>query len=161
MNKPAKVRPGFLSGLRLAPETLFLIAAILGGLLLVFLIPPVAGGNEQMNFRRVASIANGHLLVEPASVPGGYAEFLEVTERKFREGAKPPYSYSPDDLGQAAAVELRADRPQVIHPNPISVLNPLSYLPQAPAVWLAQALGLSPLLFSTSGVSRAWRERSS
>jgi hypothetical protein len=146
LSNAADTSGNFLSGFRLAPEKLFLIAAIIGGLLLVFLIPPVAGGNEQMNFRRVASIANGHLLVEPASVPGGYAEFLQVTEIKFGEGAKPPYSYSLDDLGQAAAVELQPGRPEVIRPNPISVLNPLSYLPQAPSVWLAQALGLSPLI---------------
>ena len=137
--------------MRLAPETLFLVAALLGGLLLIALIPPVAGGNEQMNFRRVVSIANGHLLVEPAAVPGGIPEFLEVTERKFREGAKPPYSYAHSDWEAAAEVELRPDQPRVITPNPISVLNPVSYLPQVPAVWLAQTLGLSPLAIFYAG----------
>jgi len=135
----------------IAPEKLFLIAAFVGGLLLIALVPPVAGGNEQMNFRRVASIANGHAMVEPASVPAGIPEFLQVTERKFGEGAKPPYGYSRDDLADAAAVKLKPDKPGEIRPNPISVLSPVSYLPQLPAVWLAQALGLSPLAIFYAG----------
>jgi hypothetical protein len=145
LNRPDGTSRG-LSKLRLAPERLFLIAALLGGLLLVALIPPVAGGNEQMNFRRVVSIANGHLLVEPAIVPGGIAELFEVTQRDFREGAKPPYSYSRRSFDEAAALKLEAHQPQTIPPNPIAVLHPISYLPQVPAVWLAQVLGLSPLL---------------
>ena len=150
MNKSAKAEAA-RGAVGVAPQTLFLIAAVIGGLLLAFLIPPVAGGNEQMNFRRVASIANGHPLVEPASVPGGIAEFLQVTERKFSEGAKAPYGYSRADLAEAAGVELGRDRPSRIHPNPISVLSPISYLPQVPAVWAAQALGLSPLAIFYAG----------
>lgn len=134
-----------------APEKLFLVAAIAGGLLLVALIPPVAGGNEQMNFRRVVSIANGHALVEPATVPGGIPQFLRVAERRFGEGARPPYGYSRSDFADAAAVALRPSQPAEIKPNPISVLSPASYLPQVPAVWLAQRLGLSPLAIFYSG----------
>lgn len=134
-----------------APEKLFLIAAVIGGLLLIALIPPVAGGNEQMNFRRVVSIANGHVLVEPATVPGGIREFLQLSERKFTAGARPPYHYSRSDFGEAASVELKPDQPVEIQPNPISVLSPISYLPQVPAVAAAQALGLLPLSIFYAG----------
>jgi hypothetical protein len=130
---------------RIAPDRLFLLVASIAGLLLVASIPPLAGGNEELNFQRAATIAAGHLLPEPARLPGGVAELLDVTHRTFAEGTKPPFHYSREQFDQVAALELRADRPALVEPNPIAVLNPLSYLPQVPAIWLGMALGLTPL----------------
>jgi uncharacterized membrane protein len=129
-----------------APEWLFLLFALLGGLVLVALIPPLAGGNEEMNFQRSAMVANGHVLVKPAMLPGGIADLLDITDRTFSEGAQPPLHYSRRQFDQVAALKLRADQPRLVGPNPIAVLNPASYLPQAPVMAAAQAIGLSPLV---------------
>jgi uncharacterized membrane protein len=136
---------GYFGRLRFAPEWLFLLFALVGGLVLVALIPPLAGGNEEMNFQRAAMVANGHLLVKPAMLPGGIAELLDITDRTFSEGAQPPLHYSRKQFDEVAALKLRANQPRLVEPNPIAVLNPVSYLPQAPVMAAAQAVGLSPL----------------
>jgi uncharacterized membrane protein len=129
----------------IAPEWLFLLFALVGGLVLIALVPPLAGGNEEMNFQRAAMIANGHLLVKPAALPGGIADLLDVTDRTFTEGKQPPLHYSRQQFDQVAALKLQTDQPRIVQPNPIAVLNPVSYLPQAPAIAIGQALGLPPL----------------
>lgn len=128
-----------------SPEWIFAFLALLGGIVLIALIPPVGGGNERYNFHRAASIASGHLLVGPAVLPGGIPEFLETSREKFREGMNPPYSYSRADFEKLASIKLQADEPRVLRSNPIAVLHPVSYLPQAPAIAVGQLLGLSPL----------------
>lgn len=129
----------------IAPEWLFLLFALVGGLVLVALTPPLAGGNEEMNFQRAAMVANGHMLVKPAKLPGGIADLLDITDQTFTEGAQPPLHYSRQQFDQVAALRLREDQPRVVQPNPIAVLNPVSYLPQAPVIAVGQALGLPPL----------------
>jgi hypothetical protein len=133
-------RPG-----RLAPETLFLILSLIGGLVIVGLITPLVGGNEVANFQRAASIASGHLLVEPAPLPGGIAELLDRTAGRFPEGSEPPYSLSRAEFRELSQIPLGADRPRLVPPNPIAVLHPICYLPQAPVIALGIALGLPPL----------------
>ena len=129
-----------------APEWLFAFLAILGGIVLIGLTPPLGGGNEQYNFQRAANVASGHLLVGPTLLPGGIPEFLEASREKFREGENPPYSYSRADFDKLASIRLQADEPRVMRSNPIAVLHPIAYLPQSPAIALGQLLGLSPLV---------------
>ena len=129
-----------------APDILFLVVASLAGLLLIALIPPLAGGNEQMNFQRAASIANGQPLVKPVPLPGGLIDLTSKADARFREGAKPPYGYSRNDWQGMADIPLQAAQPRISHPNPIAVLNPVSYVPQAAAIAAGQAFGLSPLV---------------
>src|SRR5579884_1796138 len=124
------------------PEKLFLVFAIIGVLVLVALIPPLAGGNEEMNFQRAAMVANGHLLVKPAMLPGGIADLLDITDRTFTEGKQPPLHYSRQQFYEVAAPRLGVAQPRVVQPNPIAVLNPVSYLPQAPIIAAGQAAGL-------------------
>jgi uncharacterized membrane protein len=139
MNRPAP-RSGWSS-----PEKLFAIFALLGGLVLIALIPPLAGGNERHNFHRAASGASGEFLVRPALLPGGIGKILEVNRRQFPEGRSPPYSYSSADFQEVSAIPLQADEPSLVRPNPIAVLHPISYAPQIPAIAAGQGLGLSPL----------------
>lgn len=63
----------------------------------------------------------------------------------FAEGSKPPLHYSRAQFDEVAALKLRPDEPRTIPPNPIAVLNPVSYLPQVPVIALGMALGLPPL----------------
>lgn len=119
--------------------------ALLGGLMLVALIPPTAGGNEIFNLQRSASIAAGSWRVEAASVPAGMNRFLAEARADFPAGAKPPYSYSVAEVERLASIPLEAERRTTLRPNPVAVLNPVSYLPQVPALWLGERLGLSPM----------------
>ena len=132
--------------LDLSPETLFLIFATFGGLVLVALIPPVAGGNEQFNFQRVANIAAFHLLIEPAQVPLGTKRLLDMAHRQFNPGQLPPYHYSSAQFDAIASIPLDARTPATLDPNPIAVLNPVAYIPQVGAYWLGEAFGWSPLV---------------
>lgn len=134
-----------------SPEWLFALFALVGGIVLIGLIPPVGGGNERYNFHRAASVASGHLLVGPAVLPGGIAEFLDVSREKFREARSPPYSYSRSDFEKIAAILLQADEPRIVPPNPIAVLHPVSYLPQSAAIAAGQWVGLPPLALFYSG----------
>jgi hypothetical protein len=129
-----------------APEWIFALFATLGGLMLIALIPPLAGGNEQLNFQRVAGIVAGELLIAPVALPGGIAGLLEITNRRFPEGAKPPYHYSRADFERVASLDLGADRPRRVQPSPIAVLHPVSYLPQVVAVAIGERAGLKPLV---------------
>ena len=128
-----------------SPERIFAWLALIGGIVLVALIPPAGGGNERYNFHRAASAASGHLMVGPALLPGGISTFLDTSREKFREGKNPPYSYSRADFDKMAAIRLQANQPKIVPANPIAVLHPASYLPQATAIAVAKWLGLSPL----------------
>lgn len=128
------------------PERVFLFFASVACVILVALIPPLAGGNETNNFQRVATIAAFHPLVEPAPVPEGVARLLAVAGQQFPEGAKPPYSYSFSKLETMASIPLNSRVRTTLSPNAIAVLNPAAYLPQVVAYWLGVALGASPLI---------------
>ena len=132
--------------LDLAPETLFLIFATFGGLALVALIPPVAGGNEQFNFQRVANLAAFHLLIEPAQIPLGTKRLLDIAHGQFNPDQLPPYHYSSAQFDAVAAIPLDAATPTTLDPNPIAVLNPVAYIPQVGAYWLGEAFGWPPLI---------------
>ena len=129
-----------------SPEGLFALLAVIGGLVLIALIPPMGGGNERYNFHRAASVASGNLMVGPAVLPGGIPEFVETSRKTFREGMNPPYSYSRADFEEVASIPLQADEPRILQSDPIAVLHPISYLPQVPAIAVGQVLSLSPLV---------------
>jgi hypothetical protein len=139
------VRPGWRRLLAEAPEFIFLLFATIGGLALVALIPPMGGGNELFNFQRVAGIAAFHPLIEPAQIPSGVLRFLQTAHEQFNPTRAPPFHYSSQQFDALASIALDADRPATLEPNPISVLHPVSYIPQVLAYWLGEALGFGPL----------------
>ena len=128
-----------------APHCLFVLFACLEAAVLIALIPPLAGGNETNNFRRVAAISAGHVLVEPASVPRGVADLLDLADAQNPERTKLPPPYSTAEFRALAAVPLRADVRATLLPNPIAVLNPVAYVPQVLAYWFGEVLGWTPL----------------
>jgi hypothetical protein len=127
------------------PDRMFALFALVGGLLLAILLPPGLGGNETLNLRRIAALAAGEMLVRPVAVPGGIVRFLDQMDRRFPDGAAPPFGYGAQDWRNAAGIALDAAHPAVLAPNPIAVLHPISYLPQVPAFWLGQRVGLPPV----------------
>ena len=130
---------------RQSAQTQFLLAAGLAGLILVLLIPPLAGGNERFNFQRTAMIASGRVSIGPTEVPRGIVRLLETTHAQFPQGRSPPYRYDFAQFDALAAIPLDADEPARLDPNPIAILNPVAYIPQVLAYRLGQAFGASPL----------------
>jgi hypothetical protein len=139
------VQPARRGLLTAAPEFIFLFFATIGGLALIALIPPMGGGNEFFNFQRVAGIAAFHPLVEPAQIPAGVLRFLQTAHEQFNPTRLAPFHYSSRQFDALASIALDADKPATLEPNPISVLNPVSYVPQVAAYWLGEALGWGPL----------------
>jgi uncharacterized membrane protein len=129
----------------LSPEYVFLGFASFLGLALAAMIPPLAGGNEQFNFQRVATIASFHLLVEPALIPSGTKRLLDAAHDQFNPEKPPPYHYSAAEFDRLASIPLEAAPPTTLEPNPIAVLNPAAYIPQVAAYLAGEAFGLSPL----------------
>ena len=127
-------------------QNLFLVFAIIFGLIFTVLIPPMGGGNERFNMHRATSIAYGGLIIKEVRVPAGIAEFIEKSSDYFPEGSKPPFGYSTDNYKKLAEIPLQADNLKTLEPNPIAVLNPLAYLPQSLTIRVAAMLGASPLV---------------
>lgn len=128
-----------------SPEILFLVFAVIGGVALIGLIPPMAGGNELFNFQRVAAIAAFHPMIEPAQIPSGVLRFLHAAHDQFNPTRLPPYRYSAEQFQILSSIPLEAATTATLEPNPISVLNPVAYVPQVAAYWLGEAFGWSPL----------------
>src|ERR1700683_5295482 len=144
-NIQPKKEIGALLTLFARPEYLFLAFGALASLVLLVLIPPLAGGNEPNNFQPVAAAAAGHVLIEPAMVPKGIVRLIDAANHQFPEGAKPPYHYSGAQIRALASIPLSRNDPATPNPNAITALNPVSYIPQVVAYWLGLALDLSPL----------------
>jgi uncharacterized membrane protein len=128
-----------------APDKLFLVFATICGLVLLALIPPLAGGNETFNFQRVAGIAAFRPLIEPAEVPSGVARLLDAAHAQFSPQTTIPMHYTRAQFDMLAAIPLDRDTPAILKPNAIAVLNPVAYIPQVLVYWGGEALGLRPL----------------
>jgi uncharacterized membrane protein len=133
--------------LRLAvrPDIFFVWIATVFGLIFVAIIPPLGGGNETFNFQRTATVAAGHILVEPTPVRPGIVDFLAIGGSYFPTGSKPPYGYSADKWKRLAAIPLGTGPDKILQPNAIAVLHPFSYIPQIPLFWIGGTLALPPL----------------
>ncbi len=127
------------------PHRLFATVASVVGLLLVAMIPPLGGGNETLNFQRVATVAAGYGLVGKAQVPSGIVEFLKRGDEQFPSGAQAPYGYSREQFRQLAEVPLNPSRLGTLAPNPIAVLHPLCYLPQLAVYKIAELFEARPI----------------
>jgi uncharacterized membrane protein len=130
---------------RAKPEVIFAVFAVLFGLIFCALIPPLGGGNETFNFSRVVSVAYGHMLVGDISVPSGLVRLIQQAGAHFTESATLPLGYKARFVGELAVLKLDAGMPGVLAANPIAVLNPLAYMPQAAVVRAAALFGVAPL----------------
>ena len=130
---------------RVSPAALFLIFATLCGVILLALIPPLAGGNERFNFQRVAGVAAFHPLIEAAEIPSGVAKLLDAAHEQISPQTPIPMHYTGAQFATLAAIPLDRETRATLEPNPIAVLNPIAYIPQVLVYWAGEALGLKPL----------------
>lgn len=128
------------------PARFFLMIGGVFGLILVFLIPPMGGGNEEFNFQRAVSIAYGGFFIKPVQTPQGINELIRESSDFFHEGLKAPFAYNRDDFTRANSIRLHSETLETLYPNPIAILNPAAYLPQAATIHLAAQLETKPLV---------------
>jgi hypothetical protein len=127
------------------PEVIFLVLSIVFGVALCVAIPPLAGGNETFNFGRAVGVAYGNLLVGDVRVPGGLVRLIDMANAHFTESAHLPLGVSGTYFADMARVPLDASAPSVLPADPIAVLNPVAYAPQAICIRLLCLLGIRPL----------------
>lgn len=128
-----------------SPHRLFAAVASIVGLMLIAMIPPLGGGNETLNFQRVATVAAGYGLVGKAQVPSGIVEFLKRGDEQFPSGAQAPFGYSRQQFRHLAEVPLNSAQAGTLAPNPIAVLHPLCYLPQLAVYKIAEWFEARPI----------------
>jgi uncharacterized membrane protein len=129
-----------------SPESLFAFLAMIGGLILMVLLPPLGGSNETFNFQRAVSVASGDLLIKTSYVPRGIVEIIDRARVNIPFGVHPPFSYTREEFKSLADIPLDAKNTVAVQPNGIAVLHPLSYLPHVPVLILGEALGLRPIV---------------
>lgn len=142
--------PGVISGVRARLATfnyakVFLLVALVWGVVLVFLVPPLQNFDELAHYYRAWSVAEGQIEV-PANgtviVPRSVAELpsdfpyaaIATRQVKTRFASIPGLLWQPIGSAKAPSSSFAA------------AYMPLAYLPQAGGVLVAMALGHSPLL---------------
>ncbi len=115
------------------------------GVALWVVIPPLAGGNENFNFGRAVGIAYANLLVGDVAVPGGLVRFIDMARAHFTETAHLPLGVTGGYFADMARMQLDAAAPSVLAADPIAVLNPIAYAPQAICIRVCCLLGMRPL----------------
>jgi len=128
------------------PQHFFLVASIILGILYNIITPPLQAPDEHDHFRRVYHISTGHFLPEKfgnrlgGEVPVSFAEYVL------------PYRFAATNLRYTINKKTYAESFKVAlndtvrefndFPN-TSYYNPVSYLPQVLAVFMARKLNLS------------------
>ncbi len=141
----------FVAGLR--AERVFLALAIPFGLLLLALTPPFQVPDEPAHFLRAYAISEGQLFAEPLppEAGGGSGNILPVSLRLSATRLTgnipfhPEVRADPSTIIEELARPLEPDNRAPTAFTGASVYFPIVYAPQALGMWLARALGGSPL----------------
>ena len=129
------------------PEYLFLFFAIILGVVLVFILPPLGGNiDECYHFQRIISIAYFHVLNDQVLVPNGLIKFIKEGVSFFNPDARSPFGFSWSEWHKMATIPLDAGNLQILQPNTATYNNPFGYLPQAITMRIGLLFELSPLV---------------
>jgi uncharacterized membrane protein len=155
----------------LRPERWVLAAGLVFGILFVFLIPPMQGGDEPNHFMRAYQIAGGDLRSDYVRtslggiVPYDLAKPLPLTKSgpnnvggRIPKGlidfnyaaigdipAHPDQKFNPRTLKPLFHYKIGSQSEQIAFAN-TSAYSPAAYLPDLPAIWLGRLLGGRPLV---------------
>jgi uncharacterized membrane protein len=133
----------------LTPQGFFLGAALVGGLVLVFLTPPFQVPDEPAHFFRAFSVSEGRLFVRVVNrVPGERlpASLHRVVEVLIDEVPfHPENKVRPGSWRKARAIELQPEHRRYLQLTSAAQYSAFPYLPQAAAVAVGCWFGASPL----------------
>lgn len=127
------------------PEHIFLCFALLYGIILVFLVPPLGGNDEGFQYQRIATIAYNQPFNKAVEVASGIGQFIDAGSHFFREDSKPPFGYTKSEWEKMNAIALTAEETTTLIPSYFTFHHPFSYIPQIIAFKLGILLALKPL----------------
>ena len=137
----------FLSDLQ--PQRFFLVAALLGGLIFVFVTPPFQVPDEPAHFYRAYSVSEGQFFMggedgkNPRPLPASLRALVEilVDDVPFH----PETRIQPGTWTRAREVQLRPHEVERISPPSSLLYSAVPYLPQAAGIAVGRLFGASPL----------------
>lgn len=141
------VKTRFVSTLRsislFPPENIFLIIAILFGLMLALLTPPFQSPDEYIHFYRSYHLSRGNLGGETAYLPKPVLDFSREVNRDL----------AGNDQNKQSKKALVAEFSRRFEPEPlepvdianIAVYAPVPYVPQALGIFIGQIAHLPPI----------------
>ncbi|MBK8501992.1 MAG: DUF2142 domain-containing protein [Saprospiraceae bacterium] len=133
----------------ISPHRFFISTAILFGLIMVFLTPPFQVPDEVNHFYRAYQIADGGFFAERHNQRlGGHVpeSFIKLTEPfldlRWKMNRKTSYPKIRDQL----SIPLNEEKKVFIDFPNTALYSPISYLPQAGAIFVLKHLNLRPLI---------------
>jgi uncharacterized membrane protein len=123
-----------------------LILSLVGGLFLVFLVPPFQGPDEPAHFFRALSLAGGTIQPEGGFTQEFPAESLRLYDQFSRLAAHAEAKTSFAELREAARHQAGEALRQASFPT-TAVYPPIPYLPSASGIALVRPFTDSPLLW--------------
>lgn len=130
---------------RLRVERVYLVVALVWGLLLVFLVPPLQTFDELAHYYRAWSVADGQLVVPPSGhirLPNGADDFPNRFPYQPIAGGLQKVSFS--DLWAELGSPMGS---QSVESSSFAAgYGPIGYLPQAAGIAVVRLAGGSPLL---------------
>lgn len=132
---------------RIHPERFFLVVALLAGTILVFLTPPFQAPDEINHFYRTWQVSEGQLTgVKKDDRVGGFvpAGVQQVTEQFLFLRHNINAKITPEAIRAEADVRLREDSIVFVDFPNTAIYTPVSYLPQAVAIFVLRQSGCGP-----------------
>jgi uncharacterized membrane protein len=134
---------------KLGPHHFFICTAAIFGLIMVFLTPPFQVPDEVNHFYRAYQIADGRLSGETYNqrlgghVPESLIKFAEpFLDLRWKMNRKTSF----EKIRQQLSIRLDQDKKAFIDFPNTALYSPVSYMPQACAIFVLKNLNLRPLL---------------
>jgi uncharacterized membrane protein len=139
----------FATSFGLAPQQFFIVAALLGGLVLVFATPPFQVPDEPAHFYRAFSVSEGRLAVRADN--GRPGEMLPSSLHRLVDvliddvPRHPDQKIPPGSWRTARELELEPDKRMMLFFPTAAQFTAVPYLPQAAGIAVGRMLGAPPL----------------
>lgn len=123
-----------------SPEAGFVLCAIIFGILLIVLTPPLQSADEQYHFTRAYSVAKGQILSKKSeNLMGNYLPeaFREFGNRYFYLFTSKNTHTSPKEIKESAKIKIDTDKKFFCNQSHMALYSPAAYFPQAAGIAVA------------------------
>ena len=121
----------------LKPEIAFVFCALIFGLLLIVLTPPMQSADEQYHFSRAYSIPQGEIKAQKlGNLMGGYlpTAFRDFGNSYFRLYLDKNARTSFSEIKNTAKIKINSSEKFFCHQSYMALYSPAAYLPQAAGI---------------------------